>query len=413
MAKPDKNLFPNAFSNDYYKNLIGTTSSFAKTMSDEIAKTSLNDIIGAVKVPLIELNSFTSSISHIPSIPNAFSQLIEEQNKIQNIFSSLEINPSIKQIIENQQKIFNNPNMALNDSLRKLKSSQINLCKTLENINGFNIPSNFFNFDFLNYKDINTSNYDEDKINKLNNKIEYLSISNNIKSDRINDIKEIITEVDMPPSEEFLTTEQNMVPIEEILPHFISYAYAKKSKDDLTDAYNKSNLQKIINEAELVCKYIKDINTIVADKTKKDVFTYNSYMLDLVSIKRHIVVSDNGLNQFSNILFKSIYESSGVKSNRIIKLMDYYQIENHHPIFILIKKIRCFYDHKNEKDSDNNKKTLKYFREVLGKTLPDTPSDWVKLQLSIYTDIRKMLQEIYNKLNNDIDNSSLASLFDE
>lgn len=294
------------------------------------------------------------------------------------------------------------------NNIEALTKSQNNLSKLIENISEQN--KNYFKLinsiniisikpEFLN---INFENDNEDEIRKLNKNLEYITLVNNINYDRLNSINNLSQKLHYTiDKEDEFTINTNLVPVEKVLPNFISYAYCKNSKYTLTEAYEKSDFKRIEQVATNILSYIDKINLLTYQRDKCNVFEWSREIFLLSNNIKNIVQNEDGFKNLVDLLFKGIYESSGTNNNRLILLMKHYNIEEH-PIFLNIKYFRNFFGHRIKENYKKTNRAISYFAKVIQKKYPVLPSDWVKIQLQIYIDIEDMLKIIYDSLNNDL-----------
>lgn len=347
----------------------------------------------------------------IKSIINQQDLLRVKVEEIIKPLSSVTMNSMIQFQKQLQSEIEKIKIPEIKENLLILENSQEKLFNSLSDISDLNISPLFLN-DIISINSIKKENldvYDKNEINKLNKSIEYTSISNDINFERLEDIKKIASNSKNLKELENCSIVEELMPVEKIIPNFISYAYSPKSNDTLFDAYDKSNIKKIIDNANLITYYIEKINLITYERERINVFDWNQEIFQLALNIKNIVQNEEGFKQLANILFKGIYESSGVSNNRLFLLLKHYKLEGF-SIITLIKSFRNLNFHKLGKERKKLERTIEYFMNTLRKRFPARPSDWIRLQLKIYTDIVNMLEIIYEKLNNDLSNDLLNLL---
>lgn len=301
------------------------------------------------------------------------------------------------------------------DSVGKLFETQNKLTEVIIETDKLNIPklliTDTIGISALSNSNFNINNVIDNKdLAKATKAIEFASVVNEINADRlnyINDISSKIGDFDKVIDEKRETIKTDgLVNPEEILPNFISYAYRKDSKYTISEAYEKSIIKDIEEKGEKITDYIQKINLIAQDKEKTDIFSWNR---DTFQLAKKLVSDEDGFRNLSDLLFRAIYESSGVGNNRLFAIMKHYGKEE--PTIIMnIKSFRSLNFHRlgyTEKDYKNIKRSIDYIKNIIKKHFPDSPSDWLKLQQKIYCDIIELLEIIYTEMNNDLSGGSL------
>lgn len=360
-----------------------------------------------------EMTKATATLSNVISNPQLISKINTSTKIIIDAINNQQelIQLKLSNIIEptkNILEIFNKQQEALNLSISKLEASDIkqNL-KLLEKTQNelFSLtqnqdlsifdPSNILS---IKLKNLNGNVSNEDKIHKLSKNIEYLVLTNEINLEKIKFLENL--QIDNIEIEYIESNTNGLIPAEQILSKYISYAYSKSSKYSLTKAYEKSNIKKIQNLGENIINYIKDINLITFEQKGRYIFDTDLELVTLAQNIKNIVQSKEGFKFLSDYLYQGIYESAGGDNNRLYALTNHYQIDDN--IISNIKSFRNLFDHRIKNGTKKVTKDIGYFEKTIKKKLPDCPSEWVKVQLQIYTDLENMLKQIFNKLNNDL-----------
>jgi len=105
-----------------------------------------------------------------------------------------------------------------------------------------------------------------------------------------------------------------------------------------------------------------------------------------------------GFKSFVEDMFQFICESAGQGVSRIPQ-----DIRDRYRVFERVKQIRADFDHDlahgKEKDIREKQKSLgDYYREYLGKSLPEDEQDWRRLQSLLYGELIDMVQAIVDRL---------------
>ncbi len=303
---------------------------------------------------------------------------MKSSNKSDMINEIININKKIKVIEE--KEIYNTLNFSL-----KLFNKNNNFKKIFyeDYINYLDIYSNTINkiFDAINEEYFNekTFEYYLLKLNLINENIEYYeNLFNNI------DIK-TKTRININKSLDFNFR---------LLNKYILFAF--KGKKKMKESYKSTLPSKIEEEAMKINNLMRNINLIYLKLHNKEFFHYQQETMDLAANIRSLAKDPNGLKILSDYLYKGIYESSCDGS--ICKLFQEFSIVDTN-ILDIIKQYRNFNDHEIRNNSKKVKVVLDYNKSVIGKFLPDKESDYLKIQLDLYTKIGIMLEEVYNTLN--------------
>lgn len=181
----------------------------------------------------------------------------------------------------------------------------------------------------------------------------------------------------------------------EILNKYLLFAF--NSKSDMKDSYEKSILSKIENEANKINEFMRKINLISEAKNKKEFFKYGQDTIDLAANIRSIIRDEKSLIILIDYLYKGIYESSC--DSAVSKLFtDFTNLNT--KILDIIKKYRNFFDHELRNNRDKIKIVTDFNEAIIGKLFPDKESEYMNIQYNLYIEIRKLLEDVYNQLNN-------------
>lgn len=165
----------------------------------------------------------------------------------------------------------------------------------------------------------------------------------------------------------------------------------------MKESYEKTILSKIENEANKINEFMRKINLINKTKNNKEFFKYSQDTVDLAANIRSIISDENSLNILVNYLYKGLYESSC--DNNVCKIFANFTNINT-TILDVIKQYRNFYDHELRNNSKKLNVVTNFNESAIGKLFPDKESEYMNIQYHIYSELNKMLEAVYNQLNN-------------
>lgn len=339
-------------------------NSSLKEMEESLKK------INNINYNIIKFNNISSNMKLDKQKYNKYITYINKLNEINSIINnSLDSLVNINLIVEN----YNNSYNKIINILNKYNISPIN-----------NVMNNYINI------------YNK-KINYINNykNIEYLTIINNINSNTFNNIFSLIEDnlEDINKYSKYIEDikdNNELKPVESTISKYIGYAYRNDATISIRDAYDKTIIHDIVNNANEIMNKIKIINI-----KYPEFFLINQDTVDMGVNIKDIADNEAGFTYIINLLFKAIYENSGTGNNRIYELANNKNNALIKDKLDIIKNIRSYYDHTNIR---TDKKKIKfmhnYVKNKIGIELPIHSKDWVKLQLYLYKDINEMLELI-------------------